>query len=236
MKNSQVLLVGTLAIAGVGAYVYLNRKKTPSKDAVLNNSSKPASSAQKAQMAQTTQTEELEELEELAPATPATPVTSYTSPIRTIAPKKVSVDSSLGLTPKTPAKPAIPAKPVTRPTASTTRPNFSSVIKPKPATPAKPKGLFGFLKKKKKPAPSIVQNLPEPTLVNVLSSAFSETQTENYKKAKELSISIQDLQDKFKRYKTKKSKNIVKNEAEVKSKMVNGLGYKVLPNGGISKI
>jgi|LakMenEpi03Aug12_release.lakeMendotaPanAssembly.Ray.scaffolds.fasta_scaffold1036626_2 hypothetical protein len=75
-----------------------------------------------------------------------------------------------------------------------------------------------------------------PATVDTVVKAFSETQTPNYKKARDLSREIEGLLIKVDLYKTKKTKNKIRNEIAVKSKLVNGLGYKVLRYGEIEKM
>jgi hypothetical protein len=72
----------------------------------------------------------------------------------------------------------------------------------------------------------------KPTVDTVV-SAFAETQTENYKKARELSRNISALLIKVDLYKTKKTKNKIRNEISDKTKQANALGYKILPYGEI---
>jgi hypothetical protein len=76
---------------------------------------------------------------------------------------------------------------------------------------------------------------PKPTIDTVV-SVFSETQTENYKKAKELSKNIETLLVKIDFYKTKKTKNKIRSEIAEKTAQANTLGYKILPYGEIEKM
>jgi len=76
---------------------------------------------------------------------------------------------------------------------------------------------------------------PKPTIDAVI-SIVAETQTENYKKAKELSKNIEILLVKIDFYKTKKTKNNIRNEISDKTKQANALGYKILPYGEIEKM
>jgi hypothetical protein len=76
---------------------------------------------------------------------------------------------------------------------------------------------------------------PKPTIDTVV-SVFSETQTENYKKAKELSKNIEILLVKIDFYKTNKTKNNIRREIADKTKQANALGYKILPYGEIEKM
>jgi hypothetical protein len=65
---------------------------------------------------------------------------------------------------------------------------------------------------------------------------YNETQTENYKKAKLLSNEIQKDYARINQYKRTKTKDAVRSDIANKTKQVNALGYKVLPNGDIEKM
>ena len=80
-------------------------------------------------------------------------------------------------------------------------------------------------------------NTQSPSLTtDKIVALYNETQTENYKKAKLLSNEIQKDYARINQYKRTKTKDAVRRDIANKTKEVNALGYKVLPNGDIEKM
>jgi hypothetical protein len=92
MKNSTLIVAGTLGLIGIGAYVYLKGKKSPLNDSLGLASATPATSATSATSARPARPARPSRPE--APSRPATFLRPATRPT-------ASVDSSLGLTPST---------------------------------------------------------------------------------------------------------------------------------------